>query len=126
MRIFSIFKKRKVKAQQMPLADILRATQEYVPEFYWDTQCFKESREFLSCNELLLALDSLIKMASESGDYFSVDFWSDLQYCADKLQADELAYYCKRQIIVNNRGVPRGMTFTKITKKEEAAGADGL
>ena len=47
MNIFSIFKKRKTEAQELTPAAILRLTQEYVPEFYNDTEKFKESKDFL-------------------------------------------------------------------------------
>jgi hypothetical protein len=118
MNIFSIFKKRKTEPQDLKPAAILRLTQEYVPEFYKDSEHFKESKEFLENNEWGLALEALIEMADESGHYFSEDFWLDLAICADKMQMTEQAEYCRQQIIRNEKEIgskiPQGWTTIKI------------
>ncbi|MGG9962687.1 hypothetical protein [Ferruginibacter sp. SUN106] len=103
MNIFSIFKKSKAKSSDLTPAAILRLRQEQVPEFYKDSEKFKESKEFLKHNEWGLALDTLIEMADESGDYFSEDFWFDLATCADKMQMTQQADYCRQQIIRNEK-----------------------
>lgn len=118
MNIFSIFKKRKTEPQESTPAAILRLTQEYVPEFYKDTEKFKESKDFLKHNEWGLSLDTLIEMADESGHYFSEDFWLNLATCADKMQMLQQAEFCRQQIIRNEREVgsrtPNGWTTIKI------------
>ena len=102
----------------MTPAAILRLTQAYVPEFYKDSEQFKESKEFLDHNEWGLGLESLIEMADESGDYFSEDFWHDLATCADKMQMAQQADYCRQQVIKSEKEVgnktPKGWTTIKI------------
>ena len=118
MNIFSIFKKRKTEPQDLTPVAILRVTQEYVPEFYKDCENFKESKDFLKHNEWGLALDTLIKMADESGHYFSENFWLDLAICADKMQMTQQAEHCRQQIIRNEKEIgrktPNGWTTVKI------------
>jgi len=128
MNIFSIFKKRKTQPQELTPAAILRLTQEYVPEFYKDTNHFKESKEFLNHNEWGLALESFIEMADESGHFFSEYFWLDLANCADKMQMTQQAEYCRQQIIRNEKELgsktPKGWTTIKIdnnTRKHHIA-----
>lgn len=118
MNIFSIFKKRKTEPSELKPAAILRVTHEYVPEFYKDTEKFKESKDFLKHNEWGLSLDTLIEMADESGHYFSEDFWLNLATCADKMQMTQQADFCREQIIKNGREIghktPKGWTTVKI------------
>jgi len=118
MNIFSIFKKRKTEPQDLKPAAILRLTQEYVPEFYRNSEQFKESIELLENNEWGLALETLIEMADESGHYFSESFWLDLATCADKMQMTQQAEYCRQQIIRNENEIgsktPKGWTTIKI------------
>ena len=118
MNIFSIFKKRKTEPSELTPAAILRLTQEYVPEFYKDTEKFKESKDFLKHNEWGLSLDTLIEMADESGHYFSEDFWLSLATCAEKMQMTQQAEYCRQQVIKNegeiSRKTPKGWTTVKI------------
>jgi len=118
MNIFSIFKKRKTEPQEMTPAAILRLTQEYVPDFYKDTEKFKESKDFLKHNEWGLSLYTLIEMADQSGHYFSEDFWFSLATCADKMQMTQQAEYCRQQVIKNEREIgcktPKGWTTVKI------------
>ena len=118
MNIFSIFKKRKTEPSELTPAAILRLTQDYVPEFYKDSEQFKESKNCLKHNEWGLALDNLIEMADESGHYFSEDFWLNLATCADKMQMTPQAEYCKQQIMKNENDVgyktPEGWTTVMI------------
>jgi hypothetical protein len=118
MTIFSIFKKRKTEPPDMTPAAILRLTQEYVPEFYRDSKHYKDSKEFLENNEWGLALESLIEMANESGHYFSETFWLDLAICADKMQMNKEAEYCRQQVVKNERELrtktPNGWTTIKL------------
>jgi hypothetical protein len=118
MNIFSIFKKRKTEPLELKPAAILRLTQDYVPEFYKDSEHFKESKDFLNHNEWGLALDNLIEMADVSGHYFSEDFWFNLATCADKMQKTQQAEYCRQQIIRNEKEIgrktPKGWTTVKI------------
>ena len=104
--------------QEMTPAAILRLTQEYVPEFYKDSQHFKESKNFLNQNKLGLSLDTLIEMAHESEHYFSDDFWLGLATCADKMQKTQHAEYCRQQMIRNEKEIgfktPKGWTTVKI------------
>lgn len=118
MNIFSIFKKRKTEPQDLKPEAILRLTQEFIPEFYNDSEQFRESKEFLENNEWGLALDTLIEMADESGHYFSEDFWLDLATCADKMLMTQQAEYCRQQVIRNEKEIgsktPKGWTTIKI------------
>jgi hypothetical protein len=118
MNIFSIFKKRKTEPSELTPAAILRLTQEYVPEFYMDSEKFKESKDFLKHNEWGLALDTLIEMADESGHYFSEDFWFNLATCADKMQMTQQSEFCRQQMVRNEKEVggktPKGWTAIKI------------
>lgn len=118
MNIFSLFKKRKTESQDLTLAAILRLTQAYVPEFYKDSEKFKEIKEFLDHNEWGLALETLIEIADESGHYFSEDFWHNLATCVDKIQMPQQADYCRQQVIRNEKEVgnktPKGWTTIKI------------
>ncbi len=97
---------------------ILQLTQQYVPEFYRDSQRFKDSIDFLNNNEWGLALDSLIEMADESGHYFSETFWLDLSICADKMKLIQQAEYCRQQVFKNERKLrtktPNGWTTIKL------------
>lgn len=117
MNIFNLFGKRKTEIKDIKPATILMLTQEYVPEYYRDSQHFKDSINFLKNNKWGLALDSLIEMASESGHYFSEDFWLDLASCADKMQLTKQADYCRQQIIRNQtelgQKTPKGWTTIK-------------
>jgi len=46
MNIFTIFKKRQTGPSELKPAAMLRLTQEYVPEFYKDSEKFKDSKDF--------------------------------------------------------------------------------
>lgn len=121
MNLFSIFKKRKTTPQELTPVTILRLTQEYVPDFYKNSQHFKESKDFLNNNEWGLALDALIEMVDESGHYFSEDFWLNLATCADKMQMTQQAEHCRRQITRNEKEIgnkmPKGWTTIKVDDK---------
>ncbi|MEA5401777.1 hypothetical protein VB776_02545 [Arcicella sp. DC2W] len=118
MDIFSIFKRRKTETSELTPVAILRLTQEYVPEFYKESEKFKESKDFLKHNEWGLSLETLIEMADESGHYFSEDFWLDLATCADKMEMIQQAEFCRKQIIKNEKEIgkktPKGWTTIKI------------
>lgn len=102
----------------MTPAAILRATQEYIPEFYRESKHFKDSKEFFEHSEFGLALESLIEMADESGHYFSETFWLDLATCADKMQMAKEADYCRQQVVKNENELrtrmPNGWTTVKL------------
>ena len=89
-----------------------------MPEFYKTQRQFINCIEFLKNRECVLALESLIELADETGHYFSEAFWTELASSADKLNSPELAEYCLRQIEVNKKEIkfktPFGWTTEKI------------
>lgn len=116
VRIFN-FLRRDNKSGLSPeemLANII----EFIPEFYKDKQQYKESVEYLKYNEWGLALESLIDLADESGDYFSNDFWFELANAADKMNLVQQSNHCRQEIEKIKTEVswiiPKGSTISKI------------
>lgn len=72
------------KGKESKPAAIIQLLIDYTPEHYRTYIQFKESVEYLEHREWGLALDSLIDLADESGDYFSEEFWSQLGDCYGK------------------------------------------
>ncbi|MDF2191501.1 hypothetical protein [Paraflavitalea sp. CAU 1676] len=122
MGILSLFKKLKTGRPQRDPAAILRLTLQYVPEYYRESQHYKDSVEFLQHREWELALDSLIELADESGHYFSETFWLDLSACADTMKLTQQGVYCREQVLRNERDLgwetPKGWTTIKIDEAQ--------
>ena len=106
------------RAKESKPATILQRLIDYTPQHYRTHSQFKDSVEYLEHQEWGLALDSLIELADESGDYFSEEFWSQLGDAADKMGLKEQADYCKVQIKRNEKEInsktPFGWTTVKI------------
>lgn len=93
------------KEKESKPSEIIQRLIDYTPEYYRTHRQFKNSVEYLEHREWGLALDSLIELADESGDYFSKEFWTQLGDAADKMGLKEKADYCKVQIKRNEKEI---------------------
>jgi hypothetical protein len=105
------------KEKEPTPAKIIQRIIDYMPEHYSTHRQFKNSVEYLAHREWGLALDSLLELADESGDYFSEEFWSALGDAADKMGLKEEADYCREQIKRNKREINSKTPFGWTTRK---------
>jgi hypothetical protein len=91
---------------------------DYMPSFYAGSRYFSECTEALERGDLKLAARSLIRLAAESGHYFSEEYWETLADVADSLNINEERSFCKEQIRRNESELhsktPFGWTTVKI------------
>jgi hypothetical protein len=96
----------------------MRRLVDYMPDFYRTHRQFTSCVESLDNRECELALNSLIKLADETGHYFAEDFWFELADAADKIGLTNKSNYCRQQIKRNEKDIkfktPFGCTTIKI------------
>ena len=105
------------KEKALDPATIIQRIIDYMPEHYRTQRQFKNCVDYLGHEELGLALDSLIELADESGDYFSEEFWGGLADAANKMHLQEKADFCRDQIKRNKNEINSKTPFGWATRK---------
>jgi len=116
MGLFNFIKKK--KQESISPEKILQRLVEYMPDEYTEQRQFINCKEYLKANELGLAVDSLIELTSETGHYFSEEFWQELKKAAKEMNMESAVDYSDRQLKRNasdlNSITPFGWSKLKI------------
>lgn len=88
----------KILKTNLSPAQTLRRSVAFIPHKYKTHRQFVNYIEFTEQREWGLALDSLLELADETEYVFPNDFWLGLADAADKMNLQDRAIYCRKQI----------------------------
>jgi hypothetical protein len=98
MSLFSFFKKRKPQLSLMLPEEELQHIIDYIPDIYKEERQYIIANDYLSNNELELALENLVKLPEEKGHYFSNEFWNKICSLSNQMHLPNIHGYCLKQI----------------------------
>lgn len=123
MWLFDLFKKSKTPAEVSSHVsfeeNLLKQSVDFIPSHFRNSQTYANVIEFLSHNQLALALKSLIKLGDQPNFYFNNDFWIELGQVATRLNMPEEYAICQQKLEankVNNIVLYKGIVIEKISE----------
>ncbi len=123
MWLLDLFKnKGKASAEQSTQAsfeeNLLKQSVDFIPSHFRNSQTYANIVEFLSHNQLDLALKNLVKLGDQPGYFFNNDYWIELSLAAQRLNMQAEYQLCQQKLEinkVNNIVLYKGIVIEKIS-----------
>lgn len=123
MWLFDLFKKKNAAPAELSShvsfeENLLKQSVDFIPSHFRNTQTYANVIEYLSHNQLALALKSLVKLGDQPNFYFNNDYWIELSQAATRLNLPEEYAICQRKLDdnkINNIVLYKGIVIEKVS-----------
>ncbi len=97
---------------------LLKQSVDFIPSHFRNSQTYAHIVEYLSHNQLELALKNLVKLGDQPGYFFNNDYWIELAQAAQRLNMQAEYQICQQKLEINkinNIVLYKGIVIEKVS-----------